>query len=291
MIQQHIIIRAKKKPRVASHQRRTDVIVSIILSIFAFIALFPYLFMLFTSLKDNNQFFQSYWLPGFPLHFENYITAWEHISGYLFNSIFIAVTSTIGVILLGSISAYVLAYRKLVGRDLLFTLFALLLMVPSIASLIPLFIMMRDFGLLNTDFVLIIPYVSTGLVLATVLMRSFIEQIPEELFEAARIDGASGISIYARIVMPLSGPIIGTIVILTLINVWNDYFWPLLTITEDNLRTVTIGVAFFQGQFVTFWGQLFAGYVLASLPLLLLFIFASRYFIAGIQGSSGGGIK
>jgi len=93
---------------------------------------------------------------------------------------------------------------------------------------------------------------------------------------------------YWRITLPLSGPIIGTIALLTLINIWNDYFWPLVTITDDSLRTVTTGLAFLQGQYITLWGPLFAGYVVASIPLLVIFSLASRYFIAGLGGAVGG---
>jgi ABC-type glycerol-3-phosphate transport system permease component len=203
----------------------------------------------------------------------------------------VAIASTVGVIILSSISAFALSRSFLPGRQFLFLLITVLMMVPGIASLIPLFVMVHDFGWLNTYLALIVPYTAGGLVLGTFLMRAFIEQINRELFEAAQIDGASQRQIYFRLVLPLSGPIIGTISILTLINVWNDYFWPLLTITDDRLRTITIGLAFLQGQYTTNWGPLFAGYVLASLPLLILFTFASRYFIAGIQATGGEGVK
>ena len=261
------------------------------LTLLTVLGLGPYAFMLFSSLKDKTQFRQSYWSTSLPFHFENYSRAWEQIRGYLFNSIFVAGVTTLAVIALGSVTAYALSRREVPGRNVLYGLISALLMVPFIASLIPLFVFMHDLHLLNTYWVLILPYTASGTVFGTFLMKNFIEQIPEELFEAARLDGANGIQIYLRLVMPLSGPIIGTIAMITLINVWNDYFWPLLTITDDQLRTATIGVSFFQGQYQTEWGPLFAGYFLASLPLLAVFTFASRYFIAGIQGSSGGGVK
>jgi ABC-type glycerol-3-phosphate transport system permease component len=279
------------KRRRYSAKQRANIIAGTILGVLIFLGLFPYVFMLITSLKDNAQFFSSYWLPAFPLHFENYIVAWNQISHYLYNSLLIAAISTVGTVVLGSVSAFALSRKEVPGRQVLFGLISLLLMVPFIASLIPLFVLMHDLHLLNTYLVLILPYIASGSVLSTFLMRTFIEQIPEALFEAARLDGANGIQIYLRVVMPLSGPIIGTITMITLINVWNDYFWPLLTITDDSLRTVSIGVAFFQGQNTTLWGPLFAGYFLASLPLLVIFTFASRYFIAGLQGSNGGGVK
>lgn len=277
--------------RARNRRRRADVIAASILTLLVLWGLFPYLFMLISSLKDNFQFYHNYWSLVLPFHFENYAVAWSHISGYMLNSLLVAIASTLGVILLSSISAFALSRPFLIGRQFLFIMIAALMMVPSIASLIPLFVMVHDFGWLNTYLVLIIPYIAGGTVLGTFLMKAFIEQMTKELFEAAQLDGASNIQLYLRLILPLSGPIIGSITIITLINVWNDYFWPLLTVTDDQLRTVAIGLAFLQGQYVTNWGPLFAGYVLASLPLLLIFTFASRYFIAGIQATGGEGVK
>lgn len=273
----------------ASRKLSVNILITCILTFLVLLTLFPFVFMLIGSLKDNNQFFHSYWSITLPVHWENYTTAWDHISIYMVNSFIAASATVLGVLLFGSITAYVFARYRFPGRDFLFMLIVCLLMVPSIASLIPLFILIRDLGLVNTRLALILPYIAGGIVFATFLMRTFFQQVPNELFEAAQIDGASGIQSYWRIMLPLSGPIIGTVMLITLINVWNDYFWPLVTITDDNLRTVTTGLAFLQGRYVTLWGPLFAGYVVASLPLLIIFSFASRYFIAGLGGTVGGG--
>ncbi|GCE31864.1 sugar ABC transporter permease [Dictyobacter alpinus] len=273
----------------STRQGRRDFFIGSILMILVILTLFPFLFMLITSLKDNDQFRASYWIPSFPLHFENYAVAWGQISVYIMNSLIIAISSMIGVLVLSSIAAFVFARYNFLGRNFLFTMIAILLMVPSISSLVPLFILIRDMGLVNTRLALILPYIASGSIFATFLMRTFFQQVPQELFEAAHIDGAAGWQAYFYVMLPLSGPIIGTIILLTLTNVWNDYFWPLLTLTDDSLRTVTTGLAFLQGQNVTLWGPLFAGYVLASLPLVVVYFLASRYFIAGVGGVVGGG--
>lgn len=285
------VSKATSKPVTATlslHKRRANQIAIAVLSVFTVMGLFPYIFMLLTSVKNNAQFFDSYWLPALPFHFENFGIAWARLQGYVLNSIVIAVVSVLGVLLIGSVCAYVFAQHQFPGRNMLYTLMISLIMVPSISSLIPLFVLMRDLKWLNTYLVLIVPYIATGCVLATFLMRTYFEQIQEDIFEAARLDGASSGQIYLKILLPLSRPIIGTVSMLTAINIWNDYFWPLLTITDNRLRTLTIGLAFFQGQVVTEWGPLFAGYTLVSIPTLLLFVFASRYFVAGLQASSGG---
>jgi ABC-type glycerol-3-phosphate transport system permease component len=161
-------------------------------------------------------------------------------------------------------------------------------MVPSIASLIPLFLMMRDFHLLNTFAVLILPQIATGAVLGTVLMKTYIEGIPQTIFDAAQIDGAGPVRLFRSVMLPLSLPVIGTVSLVTVQGVWNDFFWPLLTVSDNSLRTVSVGLLFFQGQTATDFGPMFAGYLLASVPLLILFVFFSRYFLAGVQGGLPG---
>jgi ABC-type glycerol-3-phosphate transport system permease component len=178
----------------------------------------------------------------------------------------------------------VLARYRFPGRSFFFGLIALLLMVPNIASLIPLFVLMRDLRLLNSYPDLIIPQLTTQTVFSVVLMKTYIEHLPEELFDAAQIDGASPARTYWSITLPLARPIIGTVALFSVISVWSDYFWPELTIVTNSLRTVPVGVQFFQGELTTSYGPLFAGYLIASAPLLILFVALARNFLAGIQG-------
>lgn len=258
------------------------------LCVLVFVSLAPYLFMLTASLKDNLQFAENDWALMFPFHLENYATAWEQIAPYMIASVVVAAAAIVGIAVLSSIAGFVLARYTFPGRNFFFVIIAALMMVPSISSLIPLFLMMRDLGLLNSYIVLIIPHVAGGAVLGTILMKTFIEGIPQTLFDAARVDGASGPRLFRSIMVPLSLPVIGTVGLITINGVWNDFFWPLLTITDNNLRTVSVGLLFFQGQNATEYGPMFAGYFLASLPLLILFIFLSKYFLAGIQGGLPG---
>ncbi|TDD99945.1 carbohydrate ABC transporter permease [Jiangella asiatica] len=258
------------------------------LGVLVVVSLFPYVFMLSTSVKDNLQFAQSYWVPVLPLHWGNYATAWEQIRPYMVASIVVAAVSIVAIVVLSLLAGFVLARYRFPGRGFFFAAIAVLMMVPSISSLIPLFVMMRDLDLLNTYPVLIIPHVAGGVVIGTILMKTFIEGIPQELFDAARVDGAGAARLFTAITLPLSLPVIGTVALITINGVWNDFFWPLLTITENELRTVSVGLLFFQGQAGTDYGPMFAGYMLASLPLLLLFTFLSKYFLAGVQGGLPG---
>jgi ABC-type glycerol-3-phosphate transport system permease component len=261
------------------------------LSVLALLGLFPYLFMFLTSFKSNEQFYENFWGISLPLNLENYVVAWDQVSPYLSTSIIVAAASTAGTIVLGSTSAYIIARYRFLGRNVLFGFVAVLMMLPNIASIIPLFVLVKNMGLLNTYWVLIIPQVASGLVLAIILMKTFFEGVPQELFDAAKLDGASGVRLFTSIMLPLSYPIIGTVALMTVISVWNEFFWPLLTISQDALRTVPVGLAFFQGQNSTEWGPLFAGYAISSLPLLLLFTFLSKWFLAGLQGGIAGASK
>lgn len=273
-----------RRPRAALGQT----LVHVGLVVIATVGLLPYLFALVTSFKTNEQFAVDFWLPSFPLHSENFARAWVQIQPYMVTSVLVALIAIAGILILSLLSGFVLARYSFPGRGFFFAVVVALLMVPGIAGLIPLFVMMRDLGLLNTVWVLAIPHIAGGAVLGTILMKTFIEGIPQEIFDAARVDGASGPRMFRSLVLPLSLPVVGTVSLITVINIWNDFFWPLLTITRNELKTVSVGLIFFQGQTGTEYGPMFAGYLIASLPLLLLFTFMSKYFLAGIQGGLPG---
>jgi ABC-type glycerol-3-phosphate transport system permease component len=266
-------------------------IVCLALSLIAFVGLFPFLFMFLASFKTNKQFYSSYWMPDLPLHWGNYSVAWRQVEPYFLTTVIVAALAVVATLVLSAAAGFVLARMDFLGRKFLFVFISMLLMVPSIAGLVPMFVMMKDFDLLNTRIVLALPQVAGNTVLGIVLIKTFAESLPQELFDAARVDGAGGFRLFVHVMLPLSLPVLGTVALTTCINVWNDFFWPLLTITDDKLRTVSAGLSFFQGQNITQWGPLFAGYTLASLPLLALFVFLSKYFLAGIQGGVTGASK
>ncbi|MBO0883808.1 MAG: carbohydrate ABC transporter permease [Mycobacterium sp.] len=279
------------QPRRRRKGRAGQLMVGTVLSVMVFVSLFPFVFMFITSFKTNTQFYTSYWVPTLPPDWGNYATAWRQIQPYFLTTVIVAAISIGGIVLLATTAAFVFARYDFFGRKALFGMIACLLMVPGISSLIPLFILTRDLGILNTRIVLVIPHVAGGTVLAIILIKTFVEGIPQELFDAARVDGAGGPRMFGNVMLPLSLPVIGTVALITVIGVWNDFFWPLLTVTDNNLRSISVGLSFFQGQNATQGGPLFAGYTLASIPLLLLFIFLSKYFLAGIQGGVPGGSK
>ncbi len=250
------------------------------------LTLYPFFFMIMTSFKDYSQFIHFFWQPVLPLHWKNYLEAWKQIAPYVLNSFIVTGVSVAGVLLFSSFSAYVFARYKFPGSNFLFFAILALIMVPSVLTIIPAFMWIMKLGLLDTRWALILPYIAGGQVFTIFVFRTFFASIPSELLEAARIDGASEIVIFSKIVLPLSKPIIGTLAIINTINFYNDYLWPLLVIYEDKLKTIPIGLMFFRGQYASNYGAQMAGYALASLPLFVLFLFTMKQFVRGLMSGA-----
>jgi len=251
-----------------------------------FFTFYPFLFLLMTSLKDNDQFFHRFWSVPHPVRWENYREAWGAIQHYIFNSVLVSTASVVGVLGVASLSAYVFARHRFPGSTVLFYAILGLLMFPGVLTLISAFVWMKQLHLLNTRWALVLPYIAGGQVFAIFVLRSFLAALPEELFEAARLDGASELQIFLRLALPLSKSILGTLAIMNLISTWNDYVWPLIVLSDDSKKTLSIGLAFFQGAYNTTYGPLMAGYVIASLPLLALFLFTMRHFMRGLMSGA-----
>ncbi len=276
----------KRNPK--AKEFRNDLPIHIILLLIASITFYPFIFMIITSFKDNAQFMHHFFGVTYPLHFSNYQDAWSQISGYILNSIIVTSGSVLGVLILSSAVAYIFARFDFPGRDFFFLAIISLLMIPGILTLVPAFLVVKRLNLLDTRWALLLPYISGGQVFAIFVLRSFFSSIPEELLEAARIDGADEFQCFFKVVMPLSGAILTTVAIMNVLWTWNDYVWPLVTLADDSLWTITLGLVGFQSQYagMELWGPLFAGYVIASIPLIMLFFFTMRYFVAGLTSGA-----
>ncbi len=267
---------------------RHDFPLHLLLIFFGIFTFYPLIFTVFTSFKDNNQFFTTFWGPAFPLHFGNYADAWRQLYPVLLNTVFVGVVSAGGMVFLASLSAYVFARHRFPGSDAVFYAIIALLMIPGVLTLIPLFLLVKDLGLLNTFWALILPYIAGGQAFAIFVLRSFIAGQPEEIFESARIDGADEFTIYRRIALPMAKPILGTLTILALLSTWNDYIWPSVTLRNPELWTISLKLVSFSSQWANLqqYGPMFAGYVIASIPLLILFMFTMRLFIEGLASGA-----
>jgi multiple sugar transport system permease protein/raffinose/stachyose/melibiose transport system permease protein len=269
-------------------ETKHDLPIHIILLLLGILTFYPFVFTIVTSFKDNFQFIHNFWGVTWPIHLSNYKDAWSRISRYILNSGIVTTSSVFGVLLVASVSAFTFARFDFPGKDLLFFAILSLLMIPGILTLVPSFLLVKRLGLLNTYWALILPYISGGQVFAIFILRSFIASLPEELFESARVDGASTLQTFFSIAIPLSKPILVTVAIMNILGTWNDYVWPLVTIPDGRLWTITVGIVSFSSQYsgLEMWGPMFAGYVIASIPLIVLFFFTMRYFIAGLTSGA-----
>jgi multiple sugar transport system permease protein/raffinose/stachyose/melibiose transport system permease protein len=259
-----------------------------ILVVLVLVSLYPFVFMLITSVKDIDQFYHSYFEPTFPFHFENYGEAWSQVSAYMVNSITVTAISVVLVLVFASLAGYVFARYTFPGSELVFTLVLLVMMVPNILSMLPVFVTLRNLKLLDTHLALIIVYVSQGQVLGVYIFRNFFISVQDELLDAAEIDGCGDLRTLWHVILPLSKPIIFTVAVMSTLAFWNEYIWPLIVLSTQSLWTITLGLVVFEARYagMAAWGPLFSGYVIASIPLILLFAFAMKYFVAGLTAGA-----
>lgn len=247
------------------------------------VMLLPFLWMLSTSLKAPGEIFTSpsVWIPARPM-WENYLKTVTIMpfGRFYFNSFVVAVSVTAVQLLTASLAAFAFARLRFKGRDALFLLYLATLMIPFHVTLIPNFIMMRFLNWFDSYQALILPPAFS--VLSTFLLRQYFLGLPKELDEAARIDGASSLDIWWRVVMPLSGPVIAALTIFTFLNAWNDFLWPLVVTSSLEMRTLPVGLTAFQGQFKVEWHLLMAGAVIAMIPVLAVYILAQKKFVEGM---------
>jgi ABC-type glycerol-3-phosphate transport system permease component len=246
--------------------------------------LYPFVFMVLTSFKDNAQFYGSFWGFAWPLHWTNYTDAYQGLSSYIWNSVIVTLLSTLGTVVIIVPPSYVFAQYKFRLREPLFYLIIMLLFIPGLLTLVPLFLEVKMLRLLDTRWALILPYIAGSQVLGIMILRNFFSSQPHELYEAAEMDGAGELAKMLRIGVPLAFPVIGTIAIFTALNIWGDYLWPLVALPSQQNWTIPLGLVNFQNSYVSqqLWGPLFAGFVIAALPMVILFLLLMDRFIKGL---------
>ena len=256
----------------------------------AVVMIVPFLWMVSTSVKSIPEVFAYpiIWIPE-AIRWENYPQVLELLpfGRYLFNSAFVSLAVTLLELVTSSLAAYAFARLHFPGRDKLFLLYLGTLMIPGQVTLIPNFLLMRWFGWIDTYLALIIPAAFTAF--GTFLLRQFFLSIPRELEEAARADGASYFRVYWQIILPLSGPALATLAVFSFMTQWNAFIWPLIVTDREELRTVTVGLRYFQDELVTDYHYLMAGSVMSVIPVLIIFLLLQRYFVRGIALTGMGG--
>ena len=254
-----------------------------ILVFFALTMLVPFLWMLSTSLKaDQYVLTVPPQLIPRPLTFDSYRQMFDlfPMGRMFFNSLLVAVITTLGQILTGSMAAYAFARMEFKGRDLIFLLYLATLMIPSQVTIAPLFIFVRYLRWINTYPSLIAPGIFTAF--GTFLLRQFFLTIPRDLEEAAFIDGASHWTVFWRVIMPLSAPALATLGVLAFMSSWNAYLWPLFVVNQPEMMTLPVGLATLHGRWLTRWDLAMAGAVVTVLPMLVVYLAAQKYFVRGV---------
>ncbi len=261
-----------------------------LLIIVSLLVLFPFIWMLDTAFKPNGQVYQfpPTLLPN-PFTLDNFAAVWTYLpfGHFLLNSLFVAITGTILVMITSSLAAYAFSRLKFAGRDTLFFAYVGTLLIPQAVLVIPEFLIMRYLGWINTYQALIIPGAFTAF--GTFLLRQFFKTIPLELEESALIDGASRLRILWEIILPLSRAALGVLGLFTFITFWNNFLWPLIVINTEDIVTIPLGLQMFQGQHGTEWSYMMAGSTISVLPGIILVILLQRSLVQGITLTGIGG--
>jgi multiple sugar transport system permease protein len=249
----------------------------------AILQLLPFVWALSTSLLPANkllavnpQFFAG------RLEWGNYLKVFTTVpfGRYYFNSILVAVFHTSGTILVSSMAAYAFARLRFPGRDKIFLLYLATMMIPAQVKMVPTFITLKIFHLLDSYAALILPNIFTAF--GTFLLRQFFLTLPRELEEAAVVDGETHFGIFLKIVLPLSRPALATLAIYSFLQSWNQFMWPLIVVSRQELMTIPLGISAFTQEYFTQWNLMMAAVVLSIFPVVLVFFFAQKQFIEGI---------
>jgi len=274
----------------------TDMLVIAILTILVMFCLLPLYVTIIQSQKEPGDLVHHFWSFPNTLHLDYYIKGFKYLIGYIKNSLMVCSCVVGGVLFLSMISGYVFARLTFPLKRTLFLMIIGFMFVPGILTLIPGYMWMKEFpllggnnlwgeggsGLLNSRLVLVLPWISGGQILGIYLFRTFFEKLPKELFEAARMDGAGELRIMLGIVLPLSLPIMATMAILQLLGNYNEYIWPLVTISNSSIQVFSVGVTKFGSEGNLDLGPIMAGYVIGAIPLILVFAVGMKYYVEGL---------
>ena len=256
-----------------------------VLVIGAIISLFPYYLAFLTSVKPANQIFAGApWSLPTLFTLDNYVTVMTQYNfpGYIVQTLIYALVSTLGQLFFSTFAAYAFARMRFPGRDMLFWLYLATMMVPNIVTIVPLFILMSSLGWVNTYAGLIVPFI-LGTPYGIFLMRQFFRTIPVDLENSARVEGAGTFQVLTRIILPLSRPILSTLAIITFVQQWNNFLWPLIITNTDDMRVLTVGISAFQSSFGAAWNLMMAATFIALGPLLLLFFVFQKHIVRSIH--------
>jgi ABC-type glycerol-3-phosphate transport system permease component len=253
---------------------------------FAFLPLF---IMIVVSFKTNQQYQANpfFFDPISEWNWGNWSFAWETVSGFIWNSIFVSVLSTLTTISMVLLSAYALARYRFPGRNIIFYgIIASMFLPGTAATLVTLFDLLKHLNLINSLWALVLMGTNSGQIAGIFLIKQFIEDIPSSLFEAAQMDGAGHLHQIRHIVLPMSIPVISICMIMDFLGTWNNVILPLIVLRDEELLTIPVGLMRLEGEYVKEYGQMMAGFAISSVPLVIMFLFTMKTFVKGLAAGA-----
>lgn len=280
-----IAVRQYRSRRVK--ERRFQIILELVMCLITFLAFVPIIVMLMTSFKSNVEIYNDFFALPKTLQWENYQNAFDVLATNMGGTLTVVAIAVFFTLALAAVGGYVFATMDFPGKGVLFFLFLALMMIPGSLYLTPNYMLIQKYHLFNTWGALILPWISGGQVLGIVLCRNAMEQIPRDLFEAAKMEGCGPIRCLIYIALPLAKPILSTVAIMQLVSYYNDFIWPMMVIESNRKQMITVAVRIFtSAQGTVNIGAMFAGYVIATLPIFILFMFTSRLYMEGLTAGA-----
>ena len=257
----------------------TDLGVNTVLLLLVAVALLPFVFMVVTAIQRAESVSLSFNLDRLQLdNFARLFTQYGFGRALVTSAVVVTLACLVNLVVC-SLAAFAFAKKPFPGSETLFWIYIATMMVPVQVTIIPLFLIIRDLGLLNTPVALILPIINA---FGVFLIRQFMSGVPDELLEAARIDGAADLRIFASIVLPLIKPVLIALTVFTFITAWNDFLWPLVAVSDESMQTVTLAAARLQGRFVTEHGLVMAGATVSFLVPFIVYVLLQRQFVQGV---------
>jgi multiple sugar transport system permease protein/raffinose/stachyose/melibiose transport system permease protein len=269
-------------------KRLKSVLMHLILISVAITCIFPLVWMFSSSLKTQDTIFSDMSIFVKNPQWKNYLEAWTqgNFGAYFFNSVFYTVSVVGGVVFISSMAAFAFARLNFPGKNILFYMFLITMMIPIPGSFIALYVLLSKLKLINTRLGYILPQVNAGLALAIYLLKTFFEALPKDLEDSAKIDGCGKFGVYWHIAMPLAKPAIAVIVVFNAMAVWNEYLLAMLILSSKSLMPLQRGLMVFQGAHITQYPLLMAGITITVIPIVTVYLIMQRHIITGITAGA-----
>ena len=266
----------------------TNLLIHLFLLTVALACLFPLLWMFSSSLKTQEEIFSDASLMPKEAHWENYYLAWKKggFGRYFVNSVLYTVSTVISIVIVSSLAAYAFSRFQFPGKNILFYMFIVAMMIPIPGSFVPLYVLLTRLHLRNTQLGYILCMINVGLSTSIFLLKTFFDKMPRELEDAARIDGCSKLQLWWHVGLPLSKPVLAVVVVFNALNVWNEYILALIIFDSKALMPLQVALTTFQGEFVTQYPLLMAGLTITAIPIILVYVLMQKYIVKGVTAGA-----